>query len=159
MLPALSGYSPGELTSKNTHWNPDIAPLCGVAEHHNSVLFFVHSLPWAQSEGGAISGVHCVHICFMAYLWPPAPNFILLATNIYQLKSLKWKMEQTISRPSSYSSIPYEITVCAKGTCFSKAYSETPIAVASRSKAWDCGRLPAGIVGSNPAGDIRGLEL
>ena len=29
-----------------------------------------------------------------------------------------------------------------------------PIPVATRSKAWDCGRLLAGIVGSNTAGGL-----
>ena len=30
-------------------------------------------------------------------------------------------------------------------------YMEAPIPVVARSKAWDCGRSLAGIVGSNPA--------
>ena len=48
--------------------------------------------------------------------------------------------------------IHYEIF--AEGTRFLKAHYHTPIPAASRSKAWVCGRLLAGIVGSNPAGDI-----
>jgi hypothetical protein len=41
-----------------------------------------------------------------------------------------------------------------KSTYFSKACYQTPILEASRSKAWVCGLSIAGIVGSNPAGDI-----
>ena len=51
---------------------------------------------------------------------------------------------------------------CAQGlylhsrfSLFSGSYkSEEPVPVAARSKAWVCGRLPAGIVGSNPAGGM-----
>jgi hypothetical protein len=37
---------------------------------------------------------------------------------------------------------------------FEKVIYLTPIPVAMRSKAWVCGRLLAGIVGSNPSGGI-----
>jgi hypothetical protein len=117
-------------------------------------IFFVHRLPWALSERGAISGFHCKHTHFMTHLWPPAPNFILLATNIYQLSSLNRTLKQTVPRPPSCSFKFFEIIFSEKGACFSNAYYQAPISVASRSKAWVCGRLFSGIVGSNPAADI-----
>jgi hypothetical protein len=56
--------------------------------------------------------------------------------------------------------LPRMSLLCAQGlylhsrfSLFNGIYkSDGPVPVAARSKAWVCGRLPAGIVGSNPAG-------
>ena len=45
-------------------------------------------------------------------------------------------------------------TVADGGLIGRKAEVVVPVLVAARSKAWVCGRSPAGIVGSNPTGGM-----
>ena len=54
--------------------------------------------------------------------------------------------------------LPYSMDSCTssvgKKVFISNKENMTPLTVATRSKAWICGSLLAGIVGSNPTGGV-----
>jgi hypothetical protein len=67
-----------------------------------------------------------------------------------------------VSYKNNIYSSQYKSLVITKSEahyCLATYNINEPIAVAERSKTWVCSRSPAGIAGSNPAGDMDACLL